>query len=252
MNPVKRLVSALIASCSIVAAASAVTITSNNIGVSTRGTAGLTSSVFTGTSIPTSQLLDATQGASYSRDQIDYTGSGDNVTLLNTLSQKRSGVFGNYSQVEGASLFFTVATNASYSLSGAFSSVDVTTAGYVFIQSFLRDQTTSATLYNNDQYSKNTLNESFVLGGSGGDWGNDISGSLTGSLTAGHQYAWYYYAATQAYPDADGGATATGFFRLDIGGGAPSHTVPDGSTTLAMFGLTVLSLAVGRRMTVRA
>jgi hypothetical protein len=73
---------------------------------------------------------------------------------------------------------------------------------------------------------------------------------LTGSLIGGHQYQWYYNVVSEAYPDSDGGATATGFVRLDLGGGAPA-TVPDGGTTLALLGLGLFSAAAYRRMVSR-
>lgn len=254
MNSSKRILPALLAlavSCAATVVASAVTLTSNNVVVSVDSTAGAGSSTFNGTSIPTSHLLDATVGAYYSRTRVDYTGSGDNVTLMSTLNQKRSGDFLDISRGLNSALYFTVAANSSYTLSGAYSAVDVTTAGSLSFASFLYDLTTSSYLFENAQGSKNTLNESFVLGGTGGDTLNFLVGSLTGSLIAGHNYVWYSDAITNAAPDADGGATTTGFFRLDIAGDAPP-AVPDGGATLALLGLSVAALAACRRPAARA
>ena len=141
---------------------------------------------------------------------------------------------------------FTVDANTTYNLSGAYGATDVSTAGYVYLHSYLIDVTAFDNLFYHYQESRNTLNENFVLGGYGGDYFNVLIGSLTGSLIAGHQYQWYYEAYTQAYPDPDVGATATGYFQLDIGGGS-SSSVPDGGSTLMLLCLTVISLAAFRR-----
>jgi VPDSG-CTERM motif len=254
MNPSKRLLPVLLALavyCASAAAVSAVTINSNNVNSYLYSSAGVGNSTFNGTNIPASQLLDVTLGAYYSRTQIDYTGAGDNVTLLNAFDQKRSGNLYDYGRSHDAYMIFTVAANTTYGLSGAFSATDVSTAGYLFLYSELYDITSASYVTYSYQYSQSTLNESFVLGGLGGDVGNGFLGSLTGSLIGGHQYQWYYNAVNEAYPDSDGGATATGFVRLDIGGGAPS-TVPDSGTTFALLGLGVFSLASYRRKAARS
>ena len=223
----------------------AITITSNSIVSISSSSAGNANSSFTGTGIPNSQLLNPTTGAYYTRTQIDYTGTGNQVSLLNSFDDKRSGLVFNYSSTEGQ-MNFTADANTTYSLSGEFKASDASTAGYLYFESFLRDLTSSTTLAYSNQVSGGTLNESFVLGGSGGDNSNIFAGSLTGSLIAGHQYNWHYYALTEAYPDADGGATATGYARLDIGGGA-SSSVPDNVSTIAMMGVAFLGLGLIRR-----
>jgi hypothetical protein len=195
----------------------------------------------TATSIPSSQLLEVTQGEYYSRIQTDYTESGDGVTLLNTLNQKRSGLYNDLTQGYNAYMYFTVDINSTYALSGAYGVTDVSTAGYVFIESSLRDLTASPYLFFERQSSYYTLNEHFVLGGMGGDDSNYLIGSLTGSLIAGHQYQWFNRAFSTAYHGPDGGTTATGYFQLDI------DPVPDGGSTLMLLCLTVLSLAAFRR-----
>jgi hypothetical protein len=247
MNPVQRLFLALIFSCGGAGAVSAITTTnSSSVLADLVSVAGNGGSAFHGTSIPASQLIDLTRGGYYSRTQIDYTGSGDNVSLQSTFSQRRSGSLSDYSR--GVSyVYFTVAANTTYDISGAYSALDVTSAGTVYLFSTLRDVTTATSLAYSQQISQTTANENFALGGSGGDSTNGNSGSLSGALIAGHLYEWHYNAFIYASPDVDGGASATGFMRLDIGGGAPSNTVPDTGQTLALLGLSVLALAACRR-----
>jgi hypothetical protein len=253
-HPSKKLILALLAIASYCASnttTSALTITGystypNTVGV--QSSSGFQTATFSGTSIPSSHLLDLTRGEQYSRTQIDFTGSGNQVTLLNTFSQRQGGAISDTSWAMLDALFFSVDANASYSLSGGYSVSDNSlTASRVIFRSYIQDATSGLYVAGSDQVSYNTLNESFILGGSGGDFDNNNFGSLTGTLVAGRFYKFSFLAMNQAFPAANGGATSTGFVRLDIGGGAPSNAVPDGGTTLALLGLTLTSLAVLRR-----
>lgn len=251
MKSSKRFVLTLVATaaCFVLSvAAHAITITSNNVYASVNSSDGSADGHFYGTSIPTSLLIDATAGEFYSRMQIDYFGSGNQVTLLTTFDQKRSGdVYHAFADGNDATMYFTADANTTYSLSGAYSSTGVSSAGQVYFSSNLYDQTAGSYNFYNYQSSVYTLNENFVLGGVDGDIYNGLSGSLTGSLIAGHSYEWIYEAVTtRNYDHTDGGATATGFLRLDIGGGATS-SVPDGGGTLAMIGMALTGLAALRR-----
>jgi hypothetical protein len=111
--------------------------------------------------------------------------------------------------------------------------------------SYLYDATPAheTDLFYNYQGSQATLNESFVLGGTRGDAGYSLSGSLTGDLIAGHTYRWSFEAYNANF-SADGGASATGNFTLKIGGGA---NLPDGGTTLALLGFALSGMAWARR-----
>jgi len=252
MYPSKKLALALLAvaaHCASTATVSAITISSENSTVLLDSSSGGGNDSFSGTSIPSSQLLDVTRGGYYSRNQIDYTGAGNQVTFLNTFNQKRDGADGRYTD-SYQQIDFTVSADVGYSLSGDFHLSDVTTSGYVYFYSRLRDYNGTLLAFST-QVSKATQNENFVIGGAGGDNSNSNFGSLTGTLLAGHTYQFGYEAYSKADGD-DGGATATGFVRLDIGGGAPSNAVPDGGTTLALLGLTLTSLAALRRKFTRA
>jgi len=61
-----------------------------------------------------------------------------------------------------------------------------------------------------------TSYEPFTLGGTGGDSYN-VSSGLTGTLITGHLYQLSGIAYTQAYPDADLGASAFGNITMTIG-----------------------------------
>jgi hypothetical protein len=248
--PSKKLTVALLALvtfCASTVAVSAITITSNSVSVGLGSSAGGGSASFTGTSVPASQLLDVTSGAFYSRTQIDYTGSGNQVTLLNTFSQNRSGNANNNASSNSNVMIFTADANTTYALSGAYSAADVSGADSFLLSSYLQDITTNTDLVNSVQHSFGAINESFLLGGTGANFANYFSGSLTGSLIATHTYKWGFQAKTGIHSAPDGGSLATGFVRLEIGGGAPSNSIPDGGPTLAMLGLTFLTCAALRR-----
>jgi hypothetical protein len=74
-----------------------------------------------------------------------------------------------------------------------------------------------------------------TLGGTAGNDYNILSGSLTGTLLAGHTYIWNGFAQTQAYPTEDGGATGSGDVSLTIG------AVPEVSSAIvwSLLGLTI-------------
>jgi hypothetical protein len=69
-----------------------------------------------------------------------------------------------------------------------FSSVNDTVR--IVYSTFLRDDTAGSILFNSTQQSLATPNEQFALGGMGGDNLNTFTGSLTGTLIAGHNYRW--------------------------------------------------------------
>ena len=94
----------------------------------------------------------------------------------------------------------------------------------------------------NDQYSFNTPNQSFTLGGTDGD-GHTLTGSLTGNLLAGHTYRWHYLAYIQAPTGGDDGASASGAVTLKIA----EATVPEPSFILTFAGLALCSGAAGWR-----
>ena len=207
---------------------------------------------FTGTTIPALIELEATLSPGYySKTQVDYTDSGSEVTFETSFNHKRFGYPEGYSQSRGI-LQFTVASDTTYELSGNYN-VDHGrgVSGRTVLRSYLGDATGSTYWVNSEQESKSTGNESFVLGGSGGDEFNYFSGSLSGALVPGQTYEFSFEALTEAHhPDDDTGATASGMVTLKIGGGAPEEddrAVPDSGATAVLMGLALLGLAAARR-----
>ena len=204
---------------------------------------GDTTDTFSSTSFPTSHLVDATEGDFYSRFRVDYAQSGGGETLSSDLTQRKDGgeniVSYGFSDTE-----FTVTANTTYNLSGYYNVLDVTSSGKVYFQSSLYDYSTNSYLSYDYQYSENTLNENFVVGGAGGDSYNYSLGSLSGNLIAGNTYQYYWKAYVYSHPDADGGASAVGNFTLVLGDGAAPVPEP---ASIAMWGLGALGMVFARR-----
>jgi hypothetical protein len=91
-------------------------------------------------------------------------------------------------------------------------------------------------VYQSLQRSTGTANESFVIGGTGGDERNELRGSNPGALIPGHNYLMQLGFDIKAIPDADDGATAHGEVLFQVGG--PSGQVPLSSA----WSLVLLSL----------
>ena len=83
----------------------------------------------------------------------------------------------------------------------------------------LLDVTAAAsTVFDNQQVSENTVNQSFTLGETNGDSLNTLVGELTGSLTAGHDYLlnYSYFVLILVGNPPDAGATAVGSLDFEI------------------------------------
>ena len=142
-------------------------------------------------------------------------------------------------------VYFQVGEDVDYNAAGTYTAVDSSTAfshgRTVILESQLYDLTTSSYVYLSHQDSRQTANESFTLGGAGGDFDNVLSGSLTGTLVAGHDYRFFYQAMIDAYPlSLTYSATATGFVSLSF------VPVPEPSTG-ALVGIGVVALASRRK-----
>jgi hypothetical protein len=171
---------------------------------------------FTGNTIPTHTTLDPVNGDAYSKNAIDWYVSGGRTILSLGMDHQRTGAQYSYAS-SYAILKFTANSNEPFDLSGYYDVSDVGANGEVIVNVKLTDLTSSAILFFNKQYSKSTPNEQFVLGGTGGDFSNTLTGGLTGNLIAGHNYVLDAYGQIQAYSAADSGATVLGNFTLAIG-----------------------------------
>lgn len=131
---------------------------------------------------------------------------------------------------------FQVTTNSTYAASGQYVADDATSAGRTRFDGHLLDKTTNTYLYRAQQESLNTVDQTFVFGGTAGDNVNLFSGSLSGALVAGRTYELFHQAFTFASPDADGGSTASGRFDFAI----VAVPEPAGLSLLALGGVALL------------
>ncbi len=227
-----------------------VNITSNYVvGEVAYGTTNATYDTFSGTEFPASHLLDATQGSNYNRLQIDYNALGNDATFSQVISQGRDGTVDSYA-LHNSNMTFTVSENTTYTLSGYYHVDDPgTSKGSVnyfsqLVRIFPITNDPPQLLSYSYQISDKTTDESFVLGGLGGDSFSDFSGSLTGELVAGGEYYWRTYIVFRANGDTTDSALATGNFTLTLGNGIAAVPEP---ASLAMWGLSVIGMMVARR-----
>ncbi len=222
-------------------AAFAVTITLNGAGTSyikTVADAGtLTASVLTvnPASLPTAGAPPSSvDGANVASTTYNLSNAGFNITF----SHDRAAPYASFVQSYGH-IFFSPATNVNYVLSGAYSSNATDTGTSTLMTAQIYDYSTSDNVFMNDQYSSTTSGESFVLGQTGGDNSNQLVGSLTGSLIAGHHYDLYFMDYINSTPYAGTtAAQATGYLNLTF--------VPEPSTA-ALLGVSFTGLAAAGR-----
>jgi hypothetical protein len=135
---------------------------------------------------------------------------------------------------------FVLDANVGYSLDGAYTALDAI-GQYVHFFAYLYDNTSDAYVFNSDQSSLSTPNESFTLGLSGGDYNNDLIGSLPGTLVAGHGYDFTVHADIGDYDSHNVAAAASGFVNLIF--------VPEPTTALLLASGLLGLAARGRRRT---
>jgi hypothetical protein len=197
---------------------------------------------------------EVTNGTTYSTQSFDNTGGTvasaslpgySSTTTSNFSTVGNSGAFSaSFVQARGGDVVFgysngyayvefTPSANVSYTASGTYSN----SGGFTYLVSYLFDFTTNAYTYYNYQESVGGP-ATFILGGTAGNYGNYLQGSLTGTLLAGHTYQWLGQGATEAYPTADLGAEGSGGVSLTIGTAA----VPEVSSALVW---SLLALTIG-------
>jgi len=163
------------------------------------------------TSIPFNGSHVAVQ--SDSRGQATYYLGPDEFTI--TSSGTRMGSLDSRANVQPV-IFFSVSVDTRYNIRGTFSVDDPgLSAKYAEFTTTLADLNTSANLFHNSQASRGVVDTSFVLGGAAGNRINELTGSATGILTAGHQYRLYY--GSSIYADNSGDpASFVGDFKLEF------------------------------------
>lgn len=202
-----------------------------------------------GTTIPLSHLVQTTGSNpldEYAKVQLDYSASAGVTTFNHAFDLSREGALDNFSQTYDSTLKFTADSNTTYDVSGSMLVADIDgSSGKVFFHTSLFNVTTNTLVFEFENQSESTPNESFTLGTNGGELYNFQYGTLTGSLVAGNQYSWQTDTYIKATPDPDNGASATGFFKLIIGGNiASTEPVPEPSSILTLTGLA-LSFGAG-------
>jgi hypothetical protein len=239
-------------------ARASITINSTEIKAVARAVGSLDIRPFLGTDIPTPpQVLNAGASAgglfwatrAYSQNTIEFSENNGQTTLLITIDRHESGdsVAGNtYAGTfagigsdnlneQGTALSFTVSTSMSYELSGIYGLTGDQSIRQV---AKLVDVGTSEVLFNNDQKSSNTSNETFTLGESGGDQSNVLSGSLIGQLLAGHTYEWSFGARLD-YLNYTTMTSAEGYFKLVLSEATDPGVVPEAASLLTWCGLAL-------------
>ena len=202
------------------------------------GGTGLAEFESTAFPFPFSDSHTSSDGSASATSSYELSDAGFEITFEHARagSNDASGEAQSYGEI-----FFRLDTDAVYELTGAYSAND-SEGRHVILDVFLDDQTTGTNLFGSTQDSYgDTPNESFVLGGVGGDFSNHLAGSPSGPLTAGHEYRLFYGALIGDRPlPAVQPASASGFVRLAI--------VPEPSTAgLLLLGLIAIASPLARR-----
>ncbi len=219
---------------STVAWAIPVTITSNAVGEQVYDVS-VDSDTTSTTAIPTTDILSASAGNSSSTSQLDYSGDAGSATFAYDFTHSINNTVGDKTTSDRAysynsSLYFTATMDTTYSIDGLYG---MTGPGgtRIYSQVFLYDRTAGLTLFQDTTESRSTIDASFVLGVTGdGDFRNSTSGTLAGSLLAGHDYQFFFNSYIQAL-DANNqvsevAAIASGDVNLYVGADLGPVPVP--------------------------
>ena len=214
-------------------ASAAIIILSSNVSAGASSTNGPGQVLlYQPTSIPESGTVTATDGLAMS--ETGFSLSDDGFTI--TFDHQRTSNFLSYASGQ-ASVFFRSDRDTPYMLSGAYSSNDP--EGRLTRLETLLTSPTGTDLFSNGQQSHSTPNESFVIGESGGDTRNSLTGSATGTLLAGRLYDFVAFAALEMFP-IPGTAPAAGSGSITL------SFVPEPSTGL-LLSAGLLTLGIARR-----
>ena len=159
--------------------------------------------------LPYLQVVSTLDGQAAAETTFELTDSGFQITF----EHARPGAFESYTSSYGT-IVFQVDQDVEFVASGSYSAIDPAGSS-TSLGSTLSDLSLQVDLYDSAQDSESTPNESFTLGSTAGDFFNRRTGSLTGTLIAGHDYQFDYGAALAA-PEATSAASATGFVFLSF------------------------------------
>lgn len=133
-----------------------------------------------------------------------------------TMDYGRTGTANSY--VESAQIVnFTANANVDYSFSGKFSFTTPSALIAGFLYDFADGYQFFTTSYTNSSFTSAGGTFNFNSTGSSGGQVNSTFHPLTGSLVSNHHYVFISYGLSQASPNADSGATASGSTTLAFG-----------------------------------
>lgn len=179
-------------------------------------------------------------GASSAFVSLNFSQAGSTVDLNYNFNLNRTGLAGRAIVNNFNSMKITPSVDMTYEASG---SMAVTDGGDGFGEvDFNASLSTfgGGDVFTSSQQSQFTTNESFEIGGSGGDSFNYFTGSLTGTLQAGVTYIWFVQSDINSLAASPTGATATGNWNLKL------TAVPE-PTSLILFAAFTTPLAFNRR-----
>lgn len=160
--------------------------------------------------LPVSGATTANDGVSHSVTQYDLSISSFRFVFDHARDQTI-----NSDAQSSVEISFRPSTNVDYVLSGRYDAVDAS-GRWIQLDLQLNDLSTGIdTVFFNYQTSTSTIDESFVLGQTGGDLENILIGSQRGTLIAGRDYILLAYLSIISRPSpAFESAQATGYLNL--------------------------------------
>lgn len=183
--------------------------------------------------LPYLDVSSSVDGLASSDAAYDFGGGGFDIVL----SHARVAATNSIGQLD-ADIYFSVDMDVAFVASGSYTAIDPL-GNRVNYFVFLHDLTTATDVFYSYQESRSTPNESFTLGGTSGDHGNTFTGSLSGTLLAGHEYRLGTNTFVFSQSASAAGASASGSISLAL--------VPEpGSAILLLVGLGMLGTTARR------
>jgi hypothetical protein len=167
------------------------------------------------------ELISGASDAAANASLDGFLGLAERVTsgaaITHNFEQLRQGAYqsSNSSDYSEGYVYtvFEVDVDTPYSLSGSFTN----SAAHTFMYTYLVDLSAAQEVFANQLRNTSDSPYSAIVGNQDGNFYSYLAGNASGVFLAGHEYGFYTSAYTQAYPDADVGATASGSFTLQFG-----------------------------------